>query len=92
MFAQRNWPYRGMYLFFNMLMLLLVYTTPNTVLWTEDGSPNTAMITTMMLHIGVTWILYLLVQGSDPGKTQAATMSVSPAEAHQSVVCRLCGS
>jgi hypothetical protein len=63
-----------MYLGFHLLVMLLVYTTPSTVLWLADGSPNTAMIVPMMLHVGFTWVLYLLVQGSDPGKRLCPTV------------------
>jgi hypothetical protein len=57
-----------MYLVFHLMMLLLLFTTPSTVLWHDDGSPNTPMVTSMMIHLGFTWVLYMLVQGSDPGK------------------------
>lgn len=64
----RNNFVRWVFLGLNIFMMIMLATTPNTAMWGRiDGRIDTAYLSGFAIYMSVTWVSYLLVQGSDPG-------------------------
>jgi len=63
----KNWTFRFMYLGFNIILCAMLATTPNTAMWRENGTIDIPYLTGFAIYMSITWVSYLLVQGSDPG-------------------------
>jgi hypothetical protein len=52
----------------NVFMMVMLATTPNTAMWRRvEGTIDVGYLSGFAVYMSITWIAYLLVQGSDPG-------------------------
>ena len=67
-FPDANWAFRIGYMAMNLVMLTLVVETPHTLLRDRRSDQlDGAHVSGMYLHMGLSWVFYFILQGSNPG-------------------------